>query len=160
MFMTLFIILAAWASQAMSSRVVLLHESTMINRHQQWMTQYGKVYKNQARKEQHFNILEANVEFIESSNIGNKPFPDQAIEEFKSSRNGYKKSCRRSPKGSIAFKYENVTAVPSTMDWRKKGAVTPVKDQWQCANLAASLSSQLMDPLTKSKELVLKDILV
>ncbi|KAI8000782.1 hypothetical protein LOK49_LG09G00871 [Camellia lanceoleosa] len=30
------------------------------------------------------------------------------------------------------FRYENVTAVPTSMDWRKKGAVTPIKDQGQC----------------------------
>ncbi|KAI3942881.1 hypothetical protein MKW92_006758 [Papaver armeniacum] len=138
--MAIFIILATWVSQAMSSRVVLLHEPTMVDRHQEWMIQYGKVYNNQAEMEKRFNIFKANVEFIESSNVENKPyklsvneFADQTIEEFKSSRNGYKKSWRRSPRESTAFRYENVTAVQSTMDWRKKGAVTPVKDQGQCA---------------------------
>ncbi|CDP18637.1 unnamed protein product [Coffea canephora] len=28
--------------------------------------------------------------------------------------------------------YENVSAVPASMDWRKKGAVTGIKDQGQC----------------------------
>ncbi|KAI3934661.1 hypothetical protein MKX01_012201 [Papaver californicum] len=53
-------------------------------------------------KEKRLNIFKANVEFIESSNVGNKPyklsvneFADQTIEEFKTSRNGYKKSWRR-----------------------------------------------------------------
>ncbi|KAM7495043.1 hypothetical protein LguiB_029652 [Lonicera macranthoides] len=27
------------------------------------------------------------------------------------------------------FRYENGTAIPPTMDWRKKGAVTPVKER-------------------------------
>ncbi|CAK9182418.1 unnamed protein product [Ilex paraguariensis] len=33
---------------------------------------------------------------------------------------------------ATSFKYENVTVVPASMDWRKKGAVTPIKDQGQC----------------------------
>ncbi|KAI3967177.1 hypothetical protein MKX01_042762 [Papaver californicum] len=112
-FMALFILLATWASQAMSRRVVLLHEPTMVDKHQQWMTQYGKVFKNQVEKEKRLNIFQANVEFIESSNVGNKPyrlsvneFADQTIEEFKTSRNGYKKSWRRSSQESTTFKYE------------------------------------------------------
>ncbi|KAI3891595.1 hypothetical protein MKX03_033142 [Papaver bracteatum] len=156
MFMALFIILATWVSQAMSSRVVLLHEPTMVDRHQQWMTRYAKVYKNQAEKEKRFNIFKANVEFIESSNVGIKPyklsvneFADQTIEEFKSSRNGYKRSWRRSPQESTAFKYENVTAVPSPMDWRNKGAVTPVKDQGQCGCCWAFSAVAAMEGITQ-----------
>jgi C1A family cysteine protease len=34
-----------------------------------------------------------------------------------------------------SFKYENVTVVPATMDWRKKGVITPIKDQGQCGKL-------------------------
>ncbi|KAI3961750.1 hypothetical protein MKW92_015820 [Papaver armeniacum] len=139
MFMALFIILDTWVSHAMSSRVVLLHEPTMVDRHQQWMTRYAKVYKNQAEKEKRFNIFKANVEFIESSNVGSKPyrlsvneFSDQTIEEFKSSRNGYKRSWRRSPQESTAFKYENVIAVPSTMDWRNKGVLHQLRTKGRC----------------------------
>ncbi|KAI3714116.1 hypothetical protein L1987_72706 [Smallanthus sonchifolius] len=39
---------------------------------------------------------------------------------------------RRSKIFQENVQYENVTAVPSSMDWRKKGAVTPIKDQGQC----------------------------
>nr|GEZ35165.1 senescence-specific cysteine protease SAG39-like [Tanacetum cinerariifolium] len=39
--------------------------------------------------------------------------------------------------------YENVTAVPSSIDWRTKGAVTPIKDQGQCAVAAMEGITQL-----------------
>ncbi|KAI3855047.1 hypothetical protein MKX03_018441 [Papaver bracteatum] len=120
------------------------------------MTRYGKVYKNQTEKESRFNIFKANVEFIESSDVRSKPyklsvneFADQTIEEFKSSRNGYKKSWRRSPQESTAFRYENVTVVPSTMDWRKKEAVTPVKDQGQCGCCWAFSAVAAMEGITQ-----------
>ncbi|KAL0002093.1 hypothetical protein SO802_015874 [Lithocarpus litseifolius] len=56
-------------------------------------------------------------------------FADLTNEEFKASRNRFKgHECST----KTSFKYENVTFVPSTVDWRKKGAVTPTKDQGQC----------------------------
>jgi len=105
------------------------------------MEEHGKVYKDVGEKAKRFDIFKENVEFIDSFNAaGNKPytvgvnqFADQTNEEFKASRNGYKAK----PIGSrkvTPFKYENVTAVPATMDWRKKGAVTPIKDQGQCGS--------------------------
>ncbi|KAM7265495.1 hypothetical protein ACFE04_003178 [Oxalis oulophora] len=48
-------------------------------------------------------------------------------------KNGYKMK----PFGSdqTLFKYESVSEVQSTMDWRNEGAVTPVKNQANCVTL-------------------------
>ncbi|KAK9152993.1 hypothetical protein Sjap_000473 [Stephania japonica] len=50
-------------------------------------------------------------------------------EEFKVTRNGYngvQRSEEKLPMATyLSFKYENVEEVPSTMDWRVKGVVTP-----------------------------------
>ena len=49
---------------------------------------------------------------------------------MKSSRlPGYRRKIHTRPTKVTPLKYENVTAAPATMDWRKKGAVTPIKDQ-------------------------------
>lgn len=102
------------------------------------MAQYGRIYKDDVEKAMRYQIFKENVESIESFNkVGNQPyklgineFADLTNEEFRKARNRYYKPWKVSE--SKSFMYENASAVPSTMDWRKKGAVTRVKDQGQC----------------------------
>jgi len=131
------LLLGLWTSHVWSRS---LYEASMMERHETWMAQYGRVYKDHVEKERRLNIFKNNVEFIESFNkVGKKPyklsvneFADLTNEEFRASRNGYKMPAHLSSSSAKPFRYENVSAVPSTMDWRKKGAVTPIKDQGQC----------------------------
>ena len=116
----------------------MLHETSMSELHEKWMVQYGRVYKDAAEQDHRFKIFKDNVERIESfNNAGDKSyklsvneFADLTNKEFTASRNGYRAFCRESKVTS--FMYENITAVPASMDWRKKGAVTPIKNQGQC----------------------------
>ncbi|CAI9279577.1 unnamed protein product [Lactuca saligna] len=120
----------------------MLSDVSISERHELWMVRYGRVYQDDAEKKMRFNIFKDNVEFIESFNSAeNQPyklavnkFADQTNEEFKAARNGYKFSSNKRSARTTPFRYENVTAVPPSMDWRKKGAVTPVKDQGQCGS--------------------------
>ncbi|CAK9152597.1 unnamed protein product [Ilex paraguariensis] len=147
------IILGIWASQAASRT---LPEASVSEKHEQWIARYERVYEDLVEKERHLQIFKENVEFIESFNsAGNNPyklsineFADQTNNEFKASRNGLKKPSNPKSK-TTSFKYENVTAVPATMDWRKKGAVTPIKDQVQCGSCWAFSTIAATEGITK-----------
>ncbi|XP_021804208.1 senescence-specific cysteine protease SAG39-like [Prunus avium] len=132
----LILLMGAWSCEATSRS---LQDASMRGRYEQWLARYGRVYNDINESEKRFNIFKENVGFIESSNNNAKKsyklsinqFADLTNEEFKASRNGFKGHECSAKKTS--FKYENVTAaVPASMDWRKKGAVTPIKDQGQC----------------------------
>nr|KYP45866.1 Vignain [Cajanus cajan] len=129
--------MAFWAVKATSRT---LQDASMYERHEQWMARYGKVYKDPQEREKRFKIFKDNVNYIESfNNAANKPyklginqFADLTNEEFIAPRNRFKGHMCSSIIRTTTFKYENVTAVPSSIDWRQKGAVTPIKDQGQC----------------------------
>ncbi|CAK8564458.1 unnamed protein product [Lathyrus sativus] len=137
----LFLVLALSITNVMSRKLQQSTSSPSLEeRHEQWMTEYSKVYKDDAEKDKRFIIFKDNVEFIESFNAANnKPYKlsvnhlaDLTVDEFKASRNGYKKRSTSTGLTSTSFKYEDVTSIPSSVDWRVKGAVTPIKDQGQC----------------------------
>ncbi|CAM8992562.1 unnamed protein product [Rhodiola kirilowii] len=139
----LLIILAICISQAASRN--LQEPNSMAEKHEEWMKKYERVYSDAAEKETRFHIFKANVERIESSNaIANMPyklslnkFADQTNDDFRISRNGLNKKSHKAYTYLIVkspFRYENVTDVPSAVDWRSKGAVTPIKGQCQCGS--------------------------
>ncbi|XP_009623244.1 senescence-specific cysteine protease SAG39-like [Nicotiana tomentosiformis] len=130
------LVLEMFVSQATSRD---LYEASIFQKHKQWMSLFGRVYKDDIEKAKRFKIFKDNFEYIEFVNkVGTRPyilgineFADLSNEEFKASRNGYKMYSHQQLSKSTSFKYENVTA-PATMDWRTKGAVTGIKDQGQC----------------------------
>ncbi|TVU42300.1 hypothetical protein EJB05_08697, partial [Eragrostis curvula] len=118
----------------------LSDDSAMAARHEQWMAQFGRVYKDAAEKARRLEVFKANVKFIDSFNaekrkfwLGVNQFADLTNEEFKATKTnkGFKPSTVKVLPG---FRYENVRIdeLPASVDWRSKGAVTPIKDQGQC----------------------------
>ncbi|VAI01445.1 unnamed protein product [Triticum turgidum subsp. durum] len=114
-----------------------LGDAAMVERHEQWMVKYNHAYKDEVEKVQRFEVFRANVAFIESFNAGNhkfwlgvNQFTDLTNDEFRATKTnkGLKNSRSKAPTG---FKYNNVStdALPAAVDWRTKGAVTPIKDQ-------------------------------
>jgi KDEL-tailed cysteine endopeptidase len=125
----------------------------MNERHEQWMDQYGKVYKDSQEREKHFKIFTENVKYIDAFNnvannkrytLGVNQFADLTNDEFIASRNKFKGHMCSSITKTTSFKYENVSDIPSSVDWRKKGAVTPVKNQGQCGKCLLPLSHYMV----------------
>ncbi|PHT30404.1 Senescence-specific cysteine protease SAG39 [Capsicum baccatum] len=149
------LVLGMWASHATSRD---LSEASMVQKHEKWMARFGRVYRDDAEKAKRFKIFKDNVDYIESTNkAGIRPyklsingFADLTNEEFRATHNGYKMSSHREPSRTISFRHENVTA-PATMDWRKKGAVTGVKDQGQCGCCWAFSSVAATEGINKIK---------
>ncbi|CAL8147005.1 unnamed protein product [Prunus armeniaca] len=135
----IFIVLGTLASQATSRT---LSEASIAAKHDQWMTKYGRVYADNAEKERRFAIFKKNLQFVEKFNSeGNKTYKlglnehsDLSDEEFLRQRTGYKRATESTSSANISFRYKDLspTDVPPSIDWREKGAVTPIKDQGAC----------------------------
>nr|XP_007132875.1 hypothetical protein PHAVU_011G132100g [Phaseolus vulgaris]ESW04869.1 hypothetical protein PHAVU_011G132100g [Phaseolus vulgaris] len=157
--------MAFWALQVTSRT---LQDASIYERHEEWMARYSRVYKDPQEKEKRFRIFKQNMNYIEAfNNAANKPyklainqFADLTNEEFIAPRNRFKGHMRSSIIKTTTFKYENVTSVPSTVDWRQKGAVTPVKDQGQCGccwAFSAVASAEGIHQLTTGKLISLSE---
>uniref|UniRef100_A0A452YWS0 Cathepsin propeptide inhibitor domain-containing protein n=1 Tax=Aegilops tauschii subsp. strangulata TaxID=200361 RepID=A0A452YWS0_AEGTS len=119
-----------FCSSALGARE-LNDDLSMVARHEGWMAEYGRVYKDAAEKAERFEIFKANAKFIESFNAGNhkfwlsiNQFADLSNDEFRATKRN-KGFIPNKVKVPTEFRYENMSfdALPATMDWRTKGAV-------------------------------------
>ncbi|KAF8084368.1 hypothetical protein N665_0720s0003 [Sinapis alba] len=129
---------------------VTLHEQTIFGYHQKWMIQFSRVYKDDFEKEMRFKVFKKNLIFIENfNNMGNQSyelgvneFTDMTKEEFRATYTG-------------GLRGINVTSLPEAVDptmwlpssynkdWRAEGAVTPVKNQGNCAVAAVEALTKI-----------------
>lgn len=118
-------------------------EAAVKARHEEWMAEHGRTYKDEAEKARRFQVFKANVEFIDRSNaagdkkyrLGTNEFTDLTNEEFVAMYTGYKPMSSSGANKLPGFKYKNVSLSADDgqgVDWRKKGAVTGVKNQGPC----------------------------
>ncbi|XP_050204800.1 senescence-specific cysteine protease SAG39-like [Mercurialis annua] len=135
-----FLVMAMWVGQ-ISCRDLHVNSLSMKERHEKWMVKHGKVYKDEKEKSKRFEIFQSNVAYIEWFNavrkesyvLGVNRFADLTNDEFTGIWNGYKRPLGK-PRAVTPFMYGNVTVLPSSIDWRRRGAVTPIKDQKKCGS--------------------------
>ncbi|KAL1568331.1 vignain-like [Salvia divinorum] len=118
-------------------------------------------------KHKRYNVFKANARYINDFNKLDKSyklelnkFADMTNLEFRSIYAGAKvkhnRMFRGDPPANGSCMYENVQSVPTSIDWRKKGAVNPVKDQGKCGSCWAFSTVVAVEGINyiKTKKLV------
>lgn len=103
-----------------------------MTKHEKWMAEHGRTYKDEVEKGLRYQVFKANTDFIDMTNAaGDKKhilainkFADMTSDEFVAMYTGLEAVPSRSQK-LVSFRYENRTLLDDqeSIDWRQKGAV-------------------------------------
>lgn len=121
----------------------LASEETLMYLFENWMAKHSKSYASFQEKLRKFGIFKDNLKHIDETNterksywLGLNEFADMSHEEFKHRYLGLNTDLPKIKdvrfKARETFMYEKAANLPRSVDWRKKGAVTPVKNQGGC----------------------------
>lgn len=139
------IIAGGYFCKATAEYNILDFNFDMARKHELWMAKYGRVYKDDAEKARRLEIFKENVKYIEDFNnagvykftLGVNQFADLTHEEFIATYvRGVPPQAvltdqlvRSFNNKTTGTKPINTNVLPTSVDWRAEGAVSPVKNQ-------------------------------
>ena len=107
-----------------------------------WSVKHSKIYASPKEKAKRYRVFKQNLMHIAETNrkngsywLGLNQFSDIAHEEFKTNYLGLKPGLPKMgapSRPATTFRYADAVNLPWAVDWRYKGAVTPVKNQGKC----------------------------
>ncbi|XP_062190209.1 ervatamin-B-like [Phragmites australis] len=145
------------AGAALGGRVDV-GDMLMMDRFRTWQAEHNRMYATATERLRRFEVYRRNVEYIEATNrrgglsyeLGENQFTDLTSDEFRAMytmspgqvvavREAMQQliTTRAGPVGegrNSNYSDDYVVQVPDSVDWRTKGAVTPVKNQYTCGS--------------------------
>jgi len=107
---------------------------------ERWVEEHQKVY-DEHEVLYRFRIFQQNHDFVQQFNseghsyrVGLNKFADLSNSEFLERYTGLHRPLIQVTESEHLFQDDQTRAAPTSVDWRNKGAVTPVKDQGQCGS--------------------------
>lgn len=120
------------------------NDSELRDTYEQWMAKHGRAYNEIGEEERRFEIFKDNLAFVESHNsvpnrtykVGLNRFADMTNDEYRrdflGTRSDPKRRLAKAKRASRRYVSRAADALPEEIDWRRNGAVNPVKNQGTC----------------------------